>query len=174
MPAVRPKADIEQIAKETGLNKQILFEETRNTVSYFDERIMPLANHACTFRYFAEACAGSVRPKLLRAYLLFTSRNWTIPWKDGDASLMAPIADMVNMGPPDTVYVSHVPHFYQGRGGFRMYAEASYKKGDEIEFYYGPECKERLYSLYGFTSKYAVSCPHEGPGNVPTPLEGDW
>ena len=88
---------------------------------------------------------------------------------------MAPMADMLNMGPPDTVYVTYEPTYFNNRGGFRMYSAIDYKKGDEIEFYYGSECRERLFTLYGFVTKGAKECSGDEPAAPEeSALQGSW
>jgi len=100
---------------------------------YFKEHIWGLHEEACKFpEFFDEACKEPEKA-WRKAFWLFISRYWDIKfqkvnfdeelfWLDKSVQLMVPVADMVNMGPPETAFVENNPKLFNGYGGFEMYA----------------------------------------------------
>ena len=72
---LRPKTDIEKIAKENNLKEARLYAETKSLNDFFNDNIVRFKEEACGHPMFDEACKGEVRPKLMRAYMLYTSRQ---------------------------------------------------------------------------------------------------
>lgn len=69
-------------------------------------------------------------------------------------SFLAPVADLINFGPPCTRSRYNAEDHV-----FELISSCQYKKGQEVTFYYGDECEDVMVGLYGFTHPDILPCP---------------
>jgi len=161
-PTLLTPEQLEDKAKTLGLNLGRVKKDRSvwiDTVEQIAREFNPLVKKKQKEEFFTDEMLSI--PNLTRAYMLFTSRFWRLDFPNGEGRIkpipfMAPVADLLNMGKPGTSYAGYNANVLGG--SFRFEAAVEFKKGEEVDFYYGGACKENLFAHYGFITSETPDC----------------